>query len=342
MAKAMHTHSAKKIRILFVYYQLSSFVRSDLEILKKYFDVKELETPTFRNPLNILKMFLWTARVDLVYTWFAGTNALFAVLFSKLLRKKSMVVVGGYDAVYIPEINYGIFVSRWRRVLAKFVYKHVDRVIVVDAYLQKNILINTRLNITQKIVVIPTGYDASKWKPGPDKKEDLVITVSAKISNLIVKLKGLDTFAKASAYLPHVKFVLVGKIADDSFKQLKEVAGSNLVFAGYLTSKDLLHYYQKAKVYCQLSLHEGLPNALCEAMLCECVPIGTRRGGIPTAIGDVGFYVPYGNVEETVAAIKKALNSDNGKEARERIRRKFSLKSREEKLVKEIVNLFLI
>lgn len=336
----MYPHRGTKIRILFVYYRWARFIQNDLEILKRHFDVKDLRLPTFRNPLNILKLFSGITRTDLVYTWFAGTNAFFAVLFSKLLRKKSLVVVGGYDAVYIPEIGYGIFVSRWRRILAKFVYKHVDLILVVDACLKKSILINTGLNIAKKIAVIPTGYDASKWKPGTDKKEDMVITVAAVISNLIIKLKGLDTFSKASAYLPQVKFVLIGKIADDSFKRLKEVGGPNLVFTGYLTSKDLLHYYQKAKVYCQLSLHEGLPNALCEAMLCECVPIGTRRGGIPTAIGDTGFYVPYGDVEATVDAIRKALKSNKGKEARERIQRKFSIKTREEKLVKEIVNLF--
>lgn len=330
------------VRILFVYYKLSSFVRSDLEILRRHFDVKELRIPTFRNPLNILKLLLGIARVDLVYTWFAGTNAFFAVLFSKLLRKKSLVVVGGYDAAYIPEINYGIFVSPWRRVLARFVYKHVGLVLVVDDFLKKCILVNTGLKIAYKITVVPTGYDASKWKPGIDGKDDLVITVSAEISESRIKLKGLDTFAKASSYLPHIKFVLVGKMVDESFKQLREMASSNLVFTGYLSSKDLLHYYQKAKVYCQLSLYEGLPNSLCEAMLCECIPVGTRFGGIPTAIGNVGFYVPYGNVKATVMAIREALkcNDKKRKAARERIQKRFPLKVREERLVREVINLF--
>ena len=45
--------------------------------------------------------------------------------------------------------------------------------------------------------------------------------------------------------------------------------------------------------------YERLPNALhCEAMLCECVPVGTRYCGIPTAIGDTGLYVPYGDSKD--------------------------------------------
>jgi len=48
-------------------------------------------------------------------------------------------------------------------------------------------------------------------------------------------------------------------------------------------------------------------------MLCECVPIGTEYCGIPVAKGDTGFYVPYGDVEATAEAIKKALKSNKGK-----------------------------
>jgi len=41
-------------------------------------------------------------------------------------------------------------------------------------------------------------------------------------------------------------------------------------FTGLVPDEELIKYYQKAKVY-QLSEYEGLPNALCEAMLCECL-----------------------------------------------------------------------
>jgi len=334
----MRSYERMKIRILFVYYQLSSFVRSDLEILKRHFDVKELRIPTFRNPLNILKLLLWTARVDLVYTWFADINAFFSVLFSKLLGKKSVVVVGGYDAAYVPEINYGIFINRWRAVLVKFVYEHVDLILVVDSSLKDDILRNTKLKIEDKIKVVPTGYDANKWIAGTCNKENLVVTVGAvNWSNL--RRKGFEIFVKAAKHIPDVKFVLIGKHLDDSINYLRSIASPNVEFTGFLSEKDLLHFYQRAKVYCQLSRYEGLPNALCEAMLCECVPVGTKYCGIPNAIGDTGYYVPYGNLEATVEAIREALKSNKGKDARERIQRKFSIKTREEKLVKEIANL---
>ncbi|MEM3700272.1 MAG: glycosyltransferase family 4 protein [Candidatus Bathyarchaeia archaeon] len=324
---------------MFVYYQLSSFVRCDLEILKRHFDVKELRIPTFRNPLNILKLLLWIARVDLVYTWFAGTNAFFAVSFSKLLGKKSLVIVGGYDAAYVPEINYGIFTNRWRKVLAKFVYRHVNIVLVVDKSLKEDILRNTQLKIADKIKVVPTSYDANKWKLGICGKENLVVTVGA-INWSNVKRKGFETFVRAAKYLPDIKFVLIGKHSDASISYLKSKAPSNVEFPGFVSEKTLLSFYQKAKVYCQLSRYEGLPNALCEAMLCECVPVGTKYCGIPNAIGDTGYYVSYGDAKATAEAIREALNCvhEKGKAARVRIEKLFSLHKRESELVRHIHN----
>ena len=73
-------------------------------------------------------------------------------------------------------------------------------------------------------------------------------------------------------------------------------------------------------------------------MLCECVPVGTKYCGIPTAIGDCGFYVPYGDPEATADAIKDALNSPEelGKKARKRIKNTFPLEKRERGLIQAI------
>ena len=86
-----------------------------------------------------------------------------------------------------------------------------------------------------------------------------------------------------------MKFVVVGPHHDNSIRKLKSIASGNVKFTGFVPDEELIKYYQKAKVYCQLSRYEGLLNALCEAMLCACVPVGTRYCGIPPAIGDTGM-----------------------------------------------------
>ena len=96
----------------------------------------------------------------------------------------------------------------------------------------------------------------------------------------------------------------------------------------------LVEYYQKAKVYAQFSMREGLPNAVCESMLCKCIPVGFNNGGIPLAIGDCGFVLEERNVDRAVKLIEKAINSPEnlGEKARERIIEKFPLENRKIKL----------
>jgi hypothetical protein len=49
-------------------------------------------------------------------------------------------------------------------------------------------------------------------------------------------------------------------------------------------------------------------------------------------MGTIGYYVRYGDVEQTSKAIHKALKSDKGKFARKRIMERFPLSHREENL----------
>jgi glycosyltransferase involved in cell wall biosynthesis len=327
---------ARKIKILFVYSHLQSFVRSDLEILQKYFDVKKLRITTFKNPLNMFRLLFGMANVHLIYTWFAGTNAFFIVLFSIFLRKKSVVVVGGYEVAYVPEIGYGSLLSPFGRVKVKFVLRNATKLLAVSKSTFKEALHFTQ---PKRIAVVYNGVDVEKFRPLGDKdKEDLVITV-ANITELTLKKKGLDTFVKASAYLPDIQFILVGKY-NSSVEHLKRIAGSNVTFTGYVSDELLVALYRKAKVYCQLSAHESFGVALAEAMACGCVPVVTRRYALPEVVGDAGFYVPYGDPKAAAEAIKKALKSNKGIEARERINEYFSLKARKRKLIKEILDIF--
>jgi glycosyltransferase involved in cell wall biosynthesis len=64
------------------------------------------------------------------------------------------------------------------------------------------------------------------------------------------------------------------------------------------------------------------------------VPVGTQNCGIPTAIGDTGFYVDYNDVDKTVTAIRMALVSEKGANARKRIIKLFKPEMREQELKK--------
>lgn len=260
------------------------------------------------------------------------------MLLSKIFKKKSIVIVGGVDAANVPEINYGRFTQGfYKKKMTIFALKHATKVLVVDPSLKEDVIKNARVD-GKNIEYVPTGYNPEYWKP-KGRKDNIVLTVGG-VVDTVVKRKGFTTFIKAAEHIPDLKFVIVGKHIDNSIDELKDISRTNVEFTGFVSDEELLRWYQKSKVYCQLSRYEGLPNALCEAMLCECVPVGTKNYGIPTAIENTGFYVPYNDEKETADAISKALKyQDLGRKARDRIKTNFPLTSRETKLLKIIKSL---
>ena len=329
-----HPNAGGKRRVALVYYSFSSFVRQDYEILSNHFEVRRVRYNCLKDAVSILGAVL---KSDVSFSWFAGGHAFLAVLFSKIFGKKSIVVVGGYDVAYVPEMDYGQFTQAWhKKTMTKFALGHADRVLVVDPSLKDDAVRNAGIS-GENFEYLPTGYDYLKFN-SCGRKEDIAMTVCVADSWSRIQIKGIDTFVKAAMLMPDIKFLVVG-LRGEALDRIQKMAPSNIELIGPVNQEELISYYQKAKVYCQLSMREGLPNALCEAMLCECAPVGTECYGIPTAIGDCGFYVPYGDADATAKAIRKALNSpDVGKRARKRIIGLFALARREKGLV-QILNL---
>lgn len=317
-------------KIFFVTLSFSEFIKKDLSFLKNHYKVKVGHYKGKRSVFNILKGTLWS---DLTFSWFADIHSFWAVFFSRMFRKKSIVVVGGYDAAKVPEIPYGLALSPLLSRFAKYTLKNADRVFTVDESLKKDIIKNYNIS-GENIETVPTSYDSSYWKSNT-QKEQLVLTIS-QLNPLYIKIKGIETFIQCASYFPKTQFLVAGPSEKKSLAGLQAMSPPNVAFLGYIPKSELPELYSRAKVYCQLSRYAGLPNTLCEAMLCECVPVGTRYCGIPTAIGNTGFYVPYGDVHSTVKAIQKALRSQNGQKARERIKKLFPVEKRENKLTQTI------
>lgn len=335
------TELDKRTKILFVHPTMSAFIQADLDLLKRHFEVRTLDFGGVRRNAGSVFKTVWRLAwgvlwADLSFAWFAERHAKWTIRFSRILGKPSIVVVGGYEVARVPEIGHGSLLDPKKARMVKYILEHADRVLPVDESLKADAMKNIGAD-GANIQTIHTGHDSEKFKPsGP--RENMVLTVGF-VDKVTVRRKGLDVFVEAAKYLPDVKFVLVGNSPDGTLDALRAEAPPNVEFAGFVAHDQLVSYYQRAKVYCQLSMYEGLPNALCEAMLCECVPVGTRVSGIPTAMGDTGFYVPIGDAKAAAEAIKKALASNKGKDARTRIKEQFSVEKRELEMLAVIRNL---
>jgi glycosyltransferase involved in cell wall biosynthesis len=328
----------KEPRILFIGNQTSSFVFTDCQILQAHYPVISLSLTQHGRPARSLPRFILNTlrslrKSDVVFCWFANAESLLPILFGRILQKKVIVVAGGYESANEPSINYGSFAHPLKRFIVSFIFNHADTVLAVSDFIQQEILSCTH---PRRIITVYNGVDIVKFSPGNGQKEDIILTV-ARVDKLNTSLKGLRIFAEAAKDLPHFKAVIISPTEEPWRRELLKINPS-LQFTGGLAHDDLVPWYKKTKIYCQLSYRESFGLALVEAMSCGCIPVTTDRGALPEVIGDCGLVVPYDDVEATKAALVKAAQMTANDEAcsRQRAVSCFSLRSREGRLVKVI------
>ena len=115
---------------------------------------------------------------------------------------------------------------------------------------------------------------------------------------------------------------------------------ANVQCYDFIQFENFVSYLKTSEIYLQPSVSEGFPNALGEAMSYECLPIGSKVGGIPDMIGDTGFLLTNINDDQILKdfdqAVKLSSEERNhyGMLARKRIKEYFNLDLRKEQFLK--------
>lgn len=312
----------------------TGFVLDDLEFCRDHFDVISCFGDGWLAPIHV---FLRSLRADISLSWFGSVYSYFMVRGSRLTGMKSVIMVGGVDAAKMSDLSYGVWTTPWKAALLRNALLNCTSILVVDESLKNDLQALTG-DPLDHADVLPTGFDPTFWTPGGSRDID-VLCVAAVDTGAKLVIKGVPTLIESARQMPDVRFMTIG-IQPHLVEKLQ--APKNVIFVEPIARQDLLEYYRRSKVYCQPSLREGLPNALCEAMLCGCVPVGTRVGGIPKIIGETGFLTYHGEASGLSGAIRKALGSSEqqSERARERIEKLFSKTSRNQRFL-DILNSLL-
>lgn len=328
------------MKILFIYQELSTFIKRDIDILKSRHTVREFQFRGIRSIAELWKGIKWC---DTSFSWFGKLHAFFAVLFSRMLKKKSVVVAGGDDAAkaVITDGPLGLCNHPVKKWFAYFIFHVTDLIIAVSMFTKKDLLSNPKAD-NNKISVIYHGFDPEVFKKDPDiGKDTKCIATVAHISHDSYNRKGLRLFAETARLLPDYRFVVIGKFKDETADALKNQAPSNVSFTGELYGRDLAGMLSKALVYVQASEWESFGCSLAEAMLCECVPVVSNRTSLPEVVGDYGFYLEDLRPEELARMIVKASqNKEISKLVRKRIIESFSLEARKKKILEALDSLY--
>ncbi len=311
--------SSGKPRVLVFSAFHQPFISADLEYIGTFAHVRHLLSSGLGAVVRLL--FAVPTR-DVVVAWFASVYSAVIVFLCRIFGKRSVIILGGVDAVSVPEINYGIWLSRWRIPFVKYAIRNADSVLSVAPSLIENV--KTLADYPgQNLHYLPTAYDTNFWKPDGLKKRR-VLTVGASDNEIRLKKKGIDFLLAAAEKLNDTEFIIVG-IEEKLLLKLGWEIPHNVRLVPPAPQNTLLTFFQESLVFCQPSRSEGMPNTLCEAMSCGCIPVGTNVDGIPIAIGDSGYIVPLGDIDALVNALQEALQQDKsaGEAARQRIIQEF-------------------
>ncbi len=331
----MPVKAGKGLRVLLVSTMRTSFIQEDIDTLGRHFSL----VLSLGDGAGAAFAAVGRAmRADVTVCWFASVYSFFAVMGARLGGKKSVIMLGGVDTAKEPAMDYGLWLSRWKGLLVGWALRHASVVTAVDMSLKESLRKASGWN-GESIRYLPTGYDPELWKP-EGAKESLVLAVAVCDTRKRMEVKGIDTLLTAAAALPEVRFRVIG-MAPVLIAELTPTLPDNVELLPPIPRDDLLRHYRQAKVFCQPSRREGLPNTLCEAMLCECIAVGSRTGGIPTAIDGRGFLVPPGDPIALSDAIRSALAAPLalGTEGRQHIASTFPKGRRERDIVAMIEEL---
>jgi glycosyltransferase involved in cell wall biosynthesis len=332
-----------KPQILYFYAKRSTFIGRDIDMLSQRFEVLEHHFDVRKKyllPLAFIRQKLFLLRHGsasvATVTHIAGYVSFLPALWTKLFKLPSLIIIAGTDGAKFPAIRYGNFNRRvmgWFTRLSYAMASHlapVDASLVDVAYTYDSVGAPRQgfrhfcPKVTTPYSVVHYGYEAEDWplinlqRPGMS-----FITVIAGIdSEAIFLRKGVDLILQVAKAVPEANFTLVGASPDNPY--LQQVS-PNVVLHPITDRSGLVGLLNSHRFYLQLSLMEGFPNALCEAMLCGCIPIGSNVAAIPFIIGDTGYVLQQKDVNALASLIRRAIADDSitSDKARENIADRF-------------------
>jgi len=318
-----------KSDVLVVMPHHSSFIDQDVRLLESWFDVS---TFLYEKPSDRFGLLRALRRCRVAIAWFVLGYAYAMVRFKSVHRIPCLLIAGGWDVEALPELEYGEMRSPRRAVRTSYALEKADRVLAVSQFTLDRVRCWAPSSNSS---VLYHGFDDRVFQLHTGDRQG-VVTVS-RVAPETWSLKGLSTFIEVARELPAIPFTVVG----DSSRagKLLDHLPDNVQVIAPLTQAKLAEVFGQARLYAQLSAVESFCCSLAEAMLCGCMPVVTNRGALPEVIGNQGRIVPYGDVGETVTAVREVYPNADGNAARARIQACYPLDRREQSLKMEISQL---
>jgi glycosyltransferase involved in cell wall biosynthesis len=346
------------MKIIHTYLSNSSFIKKDAAIFS---EIGELENYEFKIksklhlPVSFIRQFIFLLasgwKADVFIVQFSGYHAFLPTLFARITGKKSIIISGGTDCVSFPGIGYGYFNKPILKSFTKWSYQLCHHILPkheslwfcdyhydatepsaqgIKAFIPK---------LKTPHTVITNGYDPELWPLlNLERKKNSFITLSGAFEYPFqVQLKGIDLILEVAPHFQECTFTIAGV---PSQIQLN-IQSDNIIVLPPIPHHQLAALFNTYEYYMQLSMAEGFPNALCEAMLCGCTPIVSRAFSMPEIVSDINFVLPEKNKTQLHNLLQSILANgpENSEKIREKIASYFTHSLRKEKIQSLVKNL---
>jgi glycosyltransferase involved in cell wall biosynthesis len=228
--------------------------------------------------------------------------------------------------VTVHDLSYLVypqaFSPRVRTVLTTLVplsVRRAARVIAVSEHTKKDLirfygLAPEKIAVTPlapgpAFVEMPQAADA-QLPPGVTEPFLLAVGNLEPRKNLIRLLEAFSLIVREGF---EGQLVLVGKGSGAESiltKARQHGVESKIVLTGYVTERDLVLLYNRARVFVYPSLYEGFGLPPIEAMACGCPVVASSTSVLPETLGDAAILVDPESVDDIVRGMGAVLSTD--------------------------------
>lgn len=243
---------------------------------------------------------------DIVHAFWAGAPGVAAAMFARLTRVPLVVSLPGGDLTAIPDIGYGVQLTRRGRFWTHFTLSTAKRITVRSDWMRAEA---TAMGV--QAITMPIGVALDRWPARPPQPRDTRQPLRLiHVANLN-KVKDQETLLQAMLRLRDRELAfrldVIGQDTLDGEVQRRCSAlglDDRVTFHGFMPHARTRQWFEQADLLVMSSRHETGPVTAIEAGIAGVPTVGTKVGLIADWAPDAAMAVRVGDGDALADAIE--------------------------------------
>jgi glycosyltransferase involved in cell wall biosynthesis len=292
----------------------------ELVALPHYANLRRLGQVTAASAQTVARVWRGLDRVDVLWAFGPHPFTALAALLALLRRKQVVLGVRQYSVRL-----YRVRVKGWKKgpaVTAMWLLDGIFRVLarrvriaVQGAELAERYGGSHRPNVHTMTESVVRAADLAAEVPRRDWNGVIELLTVGRLEtekNPVLLVEALARLERERPGRFHLTWVGRGPLERLVMRRAAELGVDGLItLIGYVPfGPALLDLYRQAHVFVHVSLSEGMPKVLIEAMACATPVVATDVGGVRDALGggSAGALVPPDDLDELVGAVERVVD----------------------------------